>query len=404
MELWSPGRDLAVDEAMSRFQGRSYDTLVLPGKPIEEGYKIWVLSQKGYFLAWCFHRKGSINTKSTRGKLGPYQVTQPKELGDNNSSAVAAHLMAQLPTSGNVVYLDNLFTNTRLLKYGRTKGWGATGTCTAKSGTLKLFGQKKKKDATKDEIPWGTLWTEPTEDNLVNLMAWKDNALVLFMSTVDDGSGGVERLRKRPSETSSAANTSRVPFGDYARALLKIPEFDDNYNYNMGAVDQGNSLKVSNTCARKCRKGGHQSLINWLLDTALVNSYLLSFHSSVGPKEKFTDQEKFRTAIIAGCFALGQNCRSKRKSVAIASIEPDLHSPLDSHSIVRRAYKQECVVCKREGIPKEKRQRVLRELSTNIRSNSVAKGCRKTTNFGCNICDIPLCKDSTCFNRFHYKE
>lgn len=40
LELWTPGRDLAVDEAMCPFQGRSFDTLVIPGKPIEEGYKV----------------------------------------------------------------------------------------------------------------------------------------------------------------------------------------------------------------------------------------------------------------------------------------------------------------------------------------------------------------------------
>ena len=58
-ELWSPGRDVAIDEAMSRFQGRSLDTLKIPGKPIEQGYKIWVLAQIGYFYDWVFHRKGT---------------------------------------------------------------------------------------------------------------------------------------------------------------------------------------------------------------------------------------------------------------------------------------------------------------------------------------------------------
>ena len=101
IELWTPGRDLAVDEAMCRFQGRSYDTLVIPCKPIREGYKIWVLAQKGYFLSWCFHRKGTLKEKSkTGGKKGPWRVNQPRALGDNNSSAVVAHLMASLPGAG----------------------------------------------------------------------------------------------------------------------------------------------------------------------------------------------------------------------------------------------------------------------------------------------------------------
>jgi hypothetical protein len=120
--------------------------------------------------------------------------------------------MAQLPPRGYIVYLDNLFTNIKLLRYMRARGWGAIGIYTAKSGILKRFCEMKKEDASKDKIPWGTLFIEPFKDNLINFMAWKDNALVLFMSTVDDGSQVIEKLRKRPSETSSSAKILRVPF------------------------------------------------------------------------------------------------------------------------------------------------------------------------------------------------
>ncbi|PVH67312.1 hypothetical protein DL98DRAFT_391314, partial [Cadophora sp. DSE1049] len=94
--------------------------------------------------------------------------------------------------------LDNLFTNIKLLQYGRKRGWGATGTCTAKSGILKRFAEMKAKDKKEDKIPWGTLYVEATEDNEINMMAWKDNAVVLSMSTASDALGRVERLRKRP--------------------------------------------------------------------------------------------------------------------------------------------------------------------------------------------------------------
>jgi hypothetical protein len=192
----------------------------------------------------------------------------------------------------------------------------------------------KKEDASKDKIPWGTLFIEPFEDNLINFMAWKDNALVLFMSIVDNGSQVIEKLRKRPLETSSFAKTSRVPFNGQSRALLDIPVFDDLYNHGMGYVDKGNHLKATNICTRKCYKGGHQSLVTWCLDTILVNSYLLSFYSPVPVKEKWTDQEKFRTAIIEECFALSKRARQKRKSLVDAL--PNLDIPLDTHSLIRR--------------------------------------------------------------------
>ncbi|KAH9206143.1 hypothetical protein DL95DRAFT_316107, partial [Leptodontidium sp. 2 PMI_412] len=52
----------------------------------------------------------------------------------------------------------------------------------------------------------------------INIIAWKDNTLVLSMSTASDALARVKRLRKRPLETSSAAKTSRVPFGTHTRA------------------------------------------------------------------------------------------------------------------------------------------------------------------------------------------
>jgi hypothetical protein len=109
------------------------------------------------------------------------------------------------------------------------------------------------------------------------------------MSIIDNGSQVIKKLRKCPLETSSLAKTSRVPFQGQARALLNIPVFDDLYNYRIGYVDEGNHLKATNTYTRKCCKGGHQSLVTWCLDTVLVNSYLLSFHSLVLVKEKWTN-------------------------------------------------------------------------------------------------------------------
>ena len=327
-----PGRDVAIDEAMARFEGRSYDTLIIPSKPIDEGYKIWVLAQSGYFLAWCFHRKGKTKAKR-RGDhlLGPWKVPQPKALGDNSSSAVVAYLMEYLPHNGYIIYLDNLFTNVKLCRYARERGWGIIGTCTAKSGISKSLVDKKKVEEREKKLAWGTLYTEPSEDNFINFMAWKDNALVLFMTTCDEATAQVERLRKRPSESSTMAKTSRKPFGDQSRAILSIPSFDDAYNMNMGAVDQGDALKATNNCSRRCRRGGHQSLETWLLDTSLVNAYLLSFHSSVSKQEKYTDQSKFRTDVIDACFARARIVRTKRKTNPIDTPEPVLETPRSRH-------------------------------------------------------------------------
>ncbi len=48
--LYKLGRDVAIDEAMVKFQGRSSLKQYLPMKPIKRGIKVWVLADtNGYF-------------------------------------------------------------------------------------------------------------------------------------------------------------------------------------------------------------------------------------------------------------------------------------------------------------------------------------------------------------------
>ena len=48
--LWHPSSDLAVDECMCRFIGRTKVKLTIPTKLISTGIKAWIIADKGYFL------------------------------------------------------------------------------------------------------------------------------------------------------------------------------------------------------------------------------------------------------------------------------------------------------------------------------------------------------------------
>ena len=63
------------------------------------------------------------------------------------------------------------------------------------------------------------------------------------MLTVNDREKTIKQLRKRPLETSLSVKTTRVPYEEHAKKLLEILEFDEEYNHEMGAVDEGNKLK-----------------------------------------------------------------------------------------------------------------------------------------------------------------
>jgi hypothetical protein len=106
-----------------------------------------VLGTKGVFLKWVWHRPGQKN-----GLIG---IKTPRELsgtkngkGGNKTQAVVVYLVDLLPPSlaPYHVYLDNLFTCTKLLELLRKKRYIATGTCRTTSSVLSKLVELKKKD------------------------------------------------------------------------------------------------------------------------------------------------------------------------------------------------------------------------------------------------------------------
>lgn len=88
LKYWIPGQDLAIDECMIRFTGRSHDIMTIPSKPISTGYKVWAVAQKSYILSWLWHSKG-------RGPVGIGKV--PHALGCNKTAATVPYLLELLP-------------------------------------------------------------------------------------------------------------------------------------------------------------------------------------------------------------------------------------------------------------------------------------------------------------------
>ena len=126
-KYWKPGTHLAVDETIQRYMGRSKEIVNIPSKPTPEGFKIWVLANKGYILDWLYHARG------TRKHEGPQDMYSywTKDLGFTQTQAVMLDLVAQegiAKDHSHIIWLDNLFTSARLLSQLDIEGFGATGT------------------------------------------------------------------------------------------------------------------------------------------------------------------------------------------------------------------------------------------------------------------------------------
>ena len=44
MQVWKPGRDLAVDEVIARYEGHAKETTTIPNKPTPTGFKVWAVA------------------------------------------------------------------------------------------------------------------------------------------------------------------------------------------------------------------------------------------------------------------------------------------------------------------------------------------------------------------------
>ena len=95
--LYEPSKNVAVDETMIKFQGRSSLKQYMPKKPIKCGIKVWVLGD-GYFSRFDIY---SGRKEDREVGLGAHVV---KKLTEN------------LKDKYHHVFFDNYFTSFRLLE------------------------------------------------------------------------------------------------------------------------------------------------------------------------------------------------------------------------------------------------------------------------------------------------
>ena len=99
--LYNPPRELSVDEAMIKFQGRSSLKQYMPMKPIKRGIKVWVLadSVSGYF-----------------SRLEVYSGKQNNQVETGLGSRVVRSLSADFHGKYHHIIFDNYFTGYQLLE------------------------------------------------------------------------------------------------------------------------------------------------------------------------------------------------------------------------------------------------------------------------------------------------
>jgi hypothetical protein len=374
LALWTPATNIAIDEAMLRFLGRAIETLKIPSKPISEGFKLWVVAQKGYFLQWLFHMPGK----------GPVGCPKVKVL--NPTQSVVPFLVKKLPywEKGRYhVFLDNLFTSAPLFVYLHHSKIGASGTARKNAGLHKDIVQVDKEEKKKDvrTREWGNSTPRVVKAGLVSQIGWKDNSLVKHMSNYIDCSETTHQSRRRPGPRSNKAYTARAYFGDDYVKEVPVPQVNYEYQQHMGYIDQGDQLRASFTSRREQKNW--KALFNGLLGIAIVNMYLLSHHSPGGAG--YHCPRDFRKQLYKQLWkdpgqpnwANTESLLGKRTRVSTG--EEHIWSPRKQ---------ARCVFCSL------KVGRALAELPPNHVPQKRPKG-------GCDVCEVNLCQQGECFDRWH---
>ena len=99
------------------------------------------------------------------------------------------------------------------------------------------------------------------------------------LSTIHSPEGRIISGRKKPGQLSSNGPAIRRAFGSHERANVPIPAITDDYNHYKVEVDVADQYRSYYFTLLKCLHNW-PPIFYWLLDTMVINCYLLLRHLS----------------------------------------------------------------------------------------------------------------------------
>lgn len=237
--LFSPSRNLAVDESMAAFKGRTTLKQYMPMKPIKRGFKIWVCacSETGYVL----------NFDVYTGK----KTDQTREYG--LGGRVVLDLAAPFLGIGHCIYFDNFFSSIDLVHHLLEE---TTFTCSTIRSTRYEYPSQMKADNQLKKHEYDFFQVGD-----VSVVKWKDR-----------GSKAVSVISSmsNPTETKEVLRTNETG----TRDKVTCPEAVYLYNKYMGGVDKFDQHMSYYNISQKSRKWWIK-LFYYFLETSIVNSFIL---------------------------------------------------------------------------------------------------------------------------------
>ncbi|XP_044742044.1 piggyBac transposable element-derived protein 1-like [Chrysoperla carnea] len=240
---WSTDKDydvpeLAVDEAMILFKGRSTIKQYNPMKPVKRGYKLWILADKcGFVKKFDVYqgKTGQVDKKFENYNLGERVVLEMTE----------EHWGKQ-----KIIYFDNFFTSLRLLEKLKVEGTFACGTIRQnRKGIPPTINDKHMKRGDFDH---------KTSNTGITFCKWMDNRPVLLASNYNGSKETTVERRDKKGE----------------KHPIKCPEVICDYGKFMGGVDRADHLRSLYNLDRRSKKWWHRLLFG-MIEISLINAYII---------------------------------------------------------------------------------------------------------------------------------
>lgn len=333
-------KNIAVDESMIKYKGRSTIKQYMPKKPIKRGYKVWMLAdQTGY----CY--KFEIYT----GKTGD---GVQKDLG----STVIKTLCLGLENKGHCLFFDNYFNSVPLMIYLQEKQIFACGTVNQTRKYLPSFLQDSKMKRGEFDFY--------TSNNGMLALKWKDKRAVSLLSNYHDS-----------HETSTVKRKNK----DGTVEDVLCPQLLIDYNKFMNGVDKFDQIKSTYEVDRKSHKWWHR-IFFFFLDASIVNAFIIYKELNL---EKMTMKD-FRLAVAEYLISapnIKKRCSDVSSPITIKKHKPFV-PPTTRHSEANHqptySTRRRCALC-------------------STKENQIR------TNWFCSICRVPLCmgKQKHCFQEYH---
>ena len=217
------------------------------------------------------------------------------------------------------------------------------------------------------------------------------------MTSVYTGEEFEHRVRRRPTTTQPRARPILQKFGIDPVKTLEMPLIAADYNDQMNAVDIGDQLRQYNTYKHAICRGGWQAIAwTFLLDTTLINSYLLQAR---GRPEwpHYTTQTAWRQALIDALIKAYSATGGSRQRYRCG----DEFTPIAQHHHVNRKKRSRCLACQGYKVGEarsQSQQKPLQRLSDDALNR---RNKSKQTSWGCDVCDVAICTPGGCWDFYH---